>query len=292
MDLRQETVTANDLEFAYLTAGPDDGPLALCLHGFPDSAHTWRQLAPDLVEAGFRVVAPFMRGYAPTGVPADGHYQTGALAKDAVALHEALGGDERAVIIGHDWGASATYGAASLAPERWRRVVTAAVPPAGALGAGFLTYDQLQRSWYMFFFQHPLADIVTGMDDLEFIDRLWSDWSPGYDATEELALLKPSLREPANLAAALGYYRATLGATPPAPELEVEQAATQQPTPQPTLYLHGADDGCIGVALAELAAPHLGPGSRVEIVPGAGHFLHLERPDVVNPLIVGWLSEA
>ena len=81
-------VQAGGLTFGCLTAGPEDGPLALCLHGFPDSAHTWRRLAPALVEAGFRVVAPFQRGYAPTAVPVDGRYQTGALAKDAVALHE------------------------------------------------------------------------------------------------------------------------------------------------------------------------------------------------------------
>jgi pimeloyl-ACP methyl ester carboxylesterase len=236
------------------------------------------------------VVAPFLRGYAPTAVPADGRYQTGALAKDAVALHEALGGDERAVIIGHDWGATATYGAASLAPERWRRVVTAAVPPSGAMGAGFASYDQLRRSWYMFFFQHPLADMVVPADDLAFIDRLWGDWSPGYDAAEDLRLLKPSLRDPANLAAALGYYRATLGTTPPDPALEAEQAATRQPTPQPTLYLHGADDGCIGATLAEGAEAFLGAGSRVEVVPDAGHFLHLERPDVVNSLIAAFLA--
>ena len=292
MELQLERVTANHVDVAYLSAGPADGPLAVCLHGFPDSAHTWRHLAPALVDAGFRVVAPFLRGYAPTAVPADGSYQTGALAKDAVALHEALGGDGRAVIIGHDWGASATYGAASLAPERWRRVVAAAVPPAGALGAGFLTYDQLQRSWYMFFFQHPLSDLVTGMDDLDFIDRLWADWSPGYDASEDLELLKPSLRDPANLAAVLGYYRATLGSTPPDPALEVEQAATQQPTPQPTLYLHGANDGCVGIELAKGAEAFLGEGSRVEVVAGAGHFLHLEQPDVVNRLILDFITEA
>ena len=290
MDLELRHVTANDVDFAYLTAGPVEAPLALCLHGFPDSAHTWRHLAPSLVEAGFRVAAPFLRGYAPTAVPADGRYQTGALAKDAVALHEALAGDERAVIIGHDWGASATYGAAALAPDRWRRVVTAAVPPSGAMATGFTTYDQLRRSWYMFFFQHPMADAVTPMDDLAFIDRLWADWSPGYDATEDLALLKPSLRDPANLAAALGYYRATLGTTPQDPALATEQAATREPTPQPTLYLHGRDDGCIGVALAEAAEPLLAAGSRVEIVPDAGHFLHLERPDVVNPLVVEFLT--
>ena len=88
-------ITANGLEFACLTDGPADGPLALCLHGFPDTAHTWRYLLPELAAAGFRAVAPFLRGYAPSPVPADGHYQIGALVRDANALHDALGGDLR-----------------------------------------------------------------------------------------------------------------------------------------------------------------------------------------------------
>src|SRR5205807_4960328 len=120
----------NGVEFAYLEDGPPDGPLALCLHGFPDSAHTWRHLLPELAAAGFHGVAPWMRGYGPSAVPADGRYQTGALVADATALHAALGGDDRAVLIGHDWGAVATYGAASFAPERWQRVVAMAVPPS------------------------------------------------------------------------------------------------------------------------------------------------------------------
>jgi pimeloyl-ACP methyl ester carboxylesterase len=291
MELIPLRVEANGLGFTCLTAGPDDGPLAVCLHGFPDSAHTWRHLAPDLVDAGHRVVAPFLRGYAPTDVPADGRYQTGAVAADAIALHEALGGDGDAVLIGHDWGAAAAYGAAAHAPERWRRVVTAAVPPSGALGAGFLSYDQLKRSFYMFVFQHPLAEMIASADDLAFIDRLWEDWSPGYDATEDLELLKPSLRAPANLAAAIGYYRATLGSVEQDPALADIQAAAAAPTPQPTLYLHGADDGCVGVGLAESAAAFLpAEGSRVEIVADAGHFLHLERPHVVNRLILDFIA--
>jgi pimeloyl-ACP methyl ester carboxylesterase len=125
--LRTARVDANGIEFAVLEAG--SGPLALCLHGFPDSAHTWRHLLPRLASAGFRAVAPFMRGYAPTVIAADGCYRLGALVADAVALHDALGGDDRAVLIGHDWGAEAAYGAAAFAPDRWRRLVTVAVPP-------------------------------------------------------------------------------------------------------------------------------------------------------------------
>src|SRR3954451_24404859 len=124
---RVETIEANGLTFAYLEDGPSDGRLALCLHGFPDSPHTFRFLLPALAQAGFHAVAPFMRGYAPTEVPADGQYHTGALVRDTNSLHGALAGHRPvdAVLIGHDWGATAAYGAAASQPDRWRRVVTA-----------------------------------------------------------------------------------------------------------------------------------------------------------------------
>jgi pimeloyl-ACP methyl ester carboxylesterase len=290
MTITQGQVEANGLDVAYLTVG--DGPLALCLHGFPDSAWTWRHLLPELADAGYRAVAPFMRGYAPTSVPDDGVYQSGALAADACALHEALGGDSEAVIIGHDWGAVATYGAASLEPQRWSAVVGAAVPPGGALSQAFLDYDQLQKSWYMFFFQHGLADIVVPMNDLAFIDRLWADWSPGYDASEDLPRVKDAMRDPANIQAAIGYYRATLGDGPRSPAYDDAQAATGKMPEQPLLYLQGLDDGCIGAAVtagidSQFEAPH----SRVVMVKDAGHFLHVEQPELVNRLILDFLAE-
>ena len=288
MSIEEGRVTANDVEFAYLEAG--SGPLALCLHGFPDSAWTYRFLLPALAGAGFRAVALFMRGYAPTAVPSDGRYQTAALGLDACALHEVLGGDGDAVVIGHDWGAMATYVAANHDPARWRRVVTMAVPPSGAVAGGFMQYRQLKKSWYMFFFQHALADVVVGMDDLAFIDGLWADWSPGYDGTEDIAHVKDALREPDNLAAALGYYRATLGGVGVDPALDDVQAAGAGVPPQPTLYLHGRTDGCMGVEIAESAPAFLtSGGSRLEIVDGAGHFLHVERPTEVNELILDFV---
>ena len=276
---------ANGLDFGYLEAGT--GPLALCLHGFPDTAWGWRHLLPALADAGFHAVAPFMRGYAPSAVPADGHLQIGALVDDANALHDVLGGDGDAVIIGHDWGAMATYGAAAFAPDRWRRVATAAVPPLGAVTGAMLTYTQLRRSWYMFFFQNPLADLVVGLDDLEFIARLWQDWSPGYDGTEDVDHVRRALGDPANLGAALGYYRAMFQPDLQVPELQRQQDACSAPTPQPTLYLHGRTDGCMGVDWAEGALAFLpAEGSRVEIIEDAGHFLQVEQPAVVNRLIV------
>jgi pimeloyl-ACP methyl ester carboxylesterase len=167
-----------------------------------------------------------------------------------------------------------------------------AVPPAPAVGEAFLTYAQLRRSWYMFFFQHALADIVVGMNDLEFIDHLWEDWSPGYtDSADDREAVKESLRDPANLAAALGYYRAKLQPELQVPELAAEEAATGGLPSQPHLYLHGVDDGCMGVEIAERARAHLARDEdRLELVPGTGHFLHLEAPDVVNALILGFLA--
>lgn len=290
VSLEPRTTTVNGIELAYLEQG-GTGPLALCLHGFPDTARTWRHLLPRLAEAGFRAVAPFTRGYAPSGPDPDGIYQAGALAADANALHEALGGDGDAVVVGHDWGALAAYGAAGSAPDRWRRAVTLAVPPTEAMGLSLFSYEQLRRSWYMYFFQHPLADGLVAMDGLAFLDGLWRDWSPGYDATEDLRGVKEALGDPANLAAALGTYRATLGDGPTSAAYAAEQAATGAVPPQPTLYLHGDQDGCMGVEVARAAATAFDrPGCRYEEVAGTGHFLHLERPDLVNDLVVGFLT--
>ena len=251
------SITANGIDFSYLECG--SGPLALCLHGFPDSAHSWRHLLPALAEAGFRAVAPFTRGYAPTSVAPDGLYQTGALSADANALHAALGGDSNAVIIGHDWGAPSVYGAAASEPDRWKRVVGMAVPPGPAIGAAFVNnLEQIKRSWYMFYFQHPLSDIVVPSNDLAYIDMLWRDWSPNHDGAVDA-------------------------------KYDAIQAAGGGELPQPALYLRGADDGCIGVEVAE-SMRTFSPWATLKIVEGAGHFLQLEKPAEVNKLIIDWVT--
>jgi pimeloyl-ACP methyl ester carboxylesterase len=287
-------VTANGLKFGYLEEGPADAPLALCLHGFPDSAYTWRNLLCELAAAGFHAVAPFMRGYAPTEVPADGAFQVGALVADANALHKALGGTGEAVIIGHDWGAAAAYGAAAYAPDRWRRVVTMSVPPLQtAFSGGFfgLDYAQLKRSFYMFLFQTPLAEPAVSLNDLAFIDGLWRDWSPRLDAPEEVARAKDCLREPANLTAAINYYRALFDPSRHVAAYAAEQQAAEQGVGErPVLYLHGTADRCIGVDVSAGAEQTLPRGSRMQSIEGAGHFLHLERPSEIAQKVLAWLA--
>lgn len=292
MQPEQRRITANGVDFAYLEMG--EGPLALCLHGFPDTPHGWKHLLPALADAGYRAVAPWMRGYAPTAVPADGCYQQGVLATDANELHEALGGDGDAVLIGHDWGATAVYPAVNHAPDRWRAIVAASVPhPAVAAGIMF-DYEQIKRSFYMFFFQHPLADAVVQMNDMAFIDGLWGDWSPGLSADEAapaIRAVKDALAGDDNLAAALGYYRATIGGVGIDAAFDDIQNAGAGPVTIPALYLHGRDDGCLGVDFAQPTAQHLThERSRVEVLDGVGHFLQLEDPDRFNRIVVEFLA--
>jgi len=283
-------VDGESLEFAALAVG--DGPLALCLHGYPDSAWTWRHLLPELAAAGYRAVAPFNRGYAPTAVPRVPRYQAGVLGVDANRLHEALGGDGEAVLIGHDWGAMGAYAAATLAPERWRRVVAAAVPPGPVVGEGFFSYDQLRLSWYMFFQLDPMSDMVVPMNDHEFIARLWQDWSPGFDGAGDVAEFVACVPTTEHLTAALSYYRHTLQPQLQDPDLADAQAAVFAIPPQPLLYLHGTTDGCMSPTLAATSGDHLVvDGSRAVMIDGAGHFLQLERPAEVNAEILSFLAE-
>jgi pimeloyl-ACP methyl ester carboxylesterase len=279
-----------DVTLDCATYGPKEGPLAVCLHGFPDTRHTFRFLAPHLAAKGYRVIVPSMRGYAPSSISRTNNYHVAALANDANRIHEHLGGDGRAVLIGHDWGGGAVYPATAAEPERWHRCVSLATPPLAVFGQSLLTFTQLRASWYMFYFQSPMADGVVPLHDFDFVSRLWAEWSPGYEAGEDLVYVRKALENEENLKAALGYYRAMFSGEPPDESLAHVQAALFMAPTVPALYLHGKDDGCMLVSHFANIAEHLAPGSKFHVVKNAGHFLHLEQPEVVHQAIDSFLE--
>jgi pimeloyl-ACP methyl ester carboxylesterase len=291
-DFEHGVIDANGTRFSFLACG--QGPLALCAHGFPDSPFTYRYLMPQLAAAGFRAVAPFMRGFAPSAVPPDQRYDMRTIGDDFNALHAALGGDERAVLVAHDWGAVAAYSALAAAPARWRRAVIVNIPPMPVFGQVVFDYAQLKRFFYVWLFQYDCAEEAIRADDFALLAGLWRDWSPGYDAREDLERTKDCLRDPAHLRAALGYYRSVMHPRCfGQPEYVAGQATVWgRALPQPTLYFHGLRDGCLAIT-RELAAQIpacLGPGSEIELLEDAGHFLLVEQPARVNARIVDFLG--
>ena len=284
LDLLLPTVRLSALAW-----GPSDGPLVLAMHGFPDTAYTWRHLGPHLGGVGYRVVAPYLRGYAPSGLPLDGSYHVGALMADAVALHGVLQGDERAALVGHDWGAITTNALAAHRDSPFRAYVSMAVPPLPAMSGApvRLVPRQLRMSWYTLFNQLP--ELPERLLD-RVVRRLWHDWSPGYDASEDLPRVLESLASRANRAAAVGYYRAPRAPwSVPAGYRHWQAAAAPAPT-APLFCLHGEDDGSLQAAYARHASTRLPASARLEMLPRAGHFLQLEQPERVNELVSDFLG--
>jgi pimeloyl-ACP methyl ester carboxylesterase len=281
-----------------LTWGPSDGPLALCLHGFPDTAYGWRKLAPKLAAAGWRVVAPFNRGYAPSSIPSDGSFHIGALMDDALRVRSAAGGTEHDVVIGHDWGAIAATGLAAMPDSPFAKAVIMSVPVSAGFRRRGSAADrlrllghlppQLVRSWYILYFQLPWLPERSASWVLPL---LWRRWSPGYrDADEDLRHVDAAIGTPESWRAALGSYRATIRNTaPPERYAELNRFFADAPI-LPSLYLHGRDDGCMTPAFAQLAEKVLPAGSEVDIVEHAGHFLQLEQPDKVAELVLAFIG--
>ena len=286
--LAHRTVRANGLDIPILEAGA--GPLVLCLHGFPDHARTWAPILEHLARAGYWAVAPAQRGYWSGGAAPDQSYRASATGQDVLALIGALERDD-ADVIGHDLGARAGYAAASLDPDRVRRLVGMSVPHGTQLRPAFLADgDQQRRSWYMFFFQTALAEPAVQLDDFAFIDRLWREWSPGYELpASERSALKETLGQPGVLVETLGYYRQLFG-SPRDEEFQELERRANAPINVPSLYLHGADDGCMSAELS-LGMEKLFPGGLQRIVvPDVGHFLHLEQPDLITHHILAFLK--
>ena len=224
--LREGRVTANGLRFAYLEEG--SGPLVVLLHGWPDTPHTWDHQRAALAGAGFRVAAPWLRGYPPTEIPRSGYFDIGTLAVDVRELIRVLGGGDPCLLVGQDWGASIGYQVLAAFPEVVRSAVVMAVPHPAATRESLLRAEHVHRSFHWFFFQLPqLPERALSADNYAFVDWLWDYWTaPGFTDEEHLAEVKRMLAVPGALEATLGYYRAMFDPARADPDLaEVRQAA-------------------------------------------------------------------
>jgi pimeloyl-ACP methyl ester carboxylesterase len=287
--MQQQRVALPGGDFSYLAAGDAGRPLALCLHGFPDVPRTFQHLLPALAAAGFYAVAPWLRGYAPSIL--SGPYDLDRIAADALEFIDALSPDRPAMLIGHDWGSAATLMACARRPARISRAVAMAVPhPMTFLGKLPLNLAQLRRSWYMMYFQLPvLPERRIPRENFALIDGLWRDWSPSFAAPPaHLAEVKQCLGQ--SLPAPINYYRAIAFPVGGAIRRIIDANRAERRIATPTLYLHGANDGCIGAEISEGQEKYFTGPLRREIVAGAGHFMQLEKPDAVNRLVLDWLK--
>jgi pimeloyl-ACP methyl ester carboxylesterase len=271
VSLRSERVG----DFQVLRGGA--GPLVIALHGFPDHPPTMAPMLERVIAAGYEVAAPWLRGYAPSTL--EGPFDVARLADDVLALATALG-HMRFALVGHDWGAMITYTACAAAPERVITAVTMAVPHPRAVVRSLVRSAQLARSWYMVLFQLPGAAALARAGDLALIDLLWRRWSPGL-RLDEASRLELHACLDASWPAPIEYYRA-MARRPP----RWRRVAT------PLLHLHGADDGCVGVAACRDQEQYFTGRFESEILSDLGHFLHVEDPGRIAARVIAWLRQS
>ncbi|PVB25945.1 alpha/beta fold hydrolase [Mycobacteroides abscessus] len=296
---QQLRVMAPAVDLEVLTWGNPGAPVAVLLHGFPDSAWTWEQLAPMLADQGWYVVAPFTRGYAPSSLAYDDDYSLGSLVSDVVTVYRAVDGDGRAVIVGHDWGGAIASAVASTHPEMFSRAVLIAIPPLAAIkglahpgrlwSALPVLVRQLPRSWYM-----PVLSVPRISDSKGelLINRLWRLWAPAAEVDRYRQQGLEALGTRARRRAAFSYYRAVWNPfyRRAKNHRDIQRHAFGSPR-IPTLYLQGADDTCGLEATGARAEEHMPSGSRRVVVSGAGHFAHLERPEVITSHILDYITK-
>ena len=287
-DLEHLSFQHGPLVFAAKAMG--EGPVVICLHGFPDNAGSFRHQLPALAKAGFRAISVTLRGYECASIPENGDYSVEAIASDIYAVIDQL--DQGPVhLVGHDWGAAIAYNAAAAAPHHFKSLTTMAVPHAGRFARdGLRIPRQLKLSWYMGFFNLPwVSDWVVRRRDYAFIRNLWRKWSPGWSpAPDVIESVIDTLSQPGVLSATLGYYRAALSLS----ALSASADDAHYPVPVPTLALTGERDGCIASDVFErlTVASDYPEGMRFHRIAEAGHFLHQEQPKAVNSLLIDWLT--
>jgi pimeloyl-ACP methyl ester carboxylesterase len=266
-------VDVNGVSIEYEVTG--DGPPVVLLHGFPDSGRLWRHQVPALVQAGFKVIVPDMRGYGrsdkPTGVEA---YRMDLLVGDVLGVIAAAGA-ERAHLVGHDWGAGVAWATALMAAERVERLVALSVGhPATFFADGF---EQHEKSWYMLLFQFPgVAEEWLSSDD-------WANfrtWISHPDADAVVAEMETN----GSLTAALNYYRANMR-----PEFFLQSGLEMPQVQAQTMGVWSSEDPALTEGQMIRSASQVAGPWRYERLDGPGHWLQLEAPSEVNRLLLDFL---
>lgn len=267
-------------------------PLYL-IHGFPDCAENFENQIDFFSQNGFKVIAPFLPGYHEHDEELD-TYQTLRIAEILIEFIESVTGDEKIYLYGHDWGAPISYGIAQLKPDLINKFSTASVPHGISVQTAFLTDgDQQRMSWYMFFFQLPLADVSVPLNEYEFINRLWREWSPDLEEYKKYSKRVVSVLEKPNvLNKALAYYRSTFQESLQIERINNKSLELLTTKIEPAcLYFHGKNDGCIDYKLVEGMDDYFN-SLEINILEDCGHFLHIEKPEVFNKALLEFFTNS
>ncbi len=282
-------VRTGTLEIAYEAQGKPDGFPVILLHGFPDDARAFDEVAPPLVAAGYRVLVPYLRGYGPTRFldPAEPRRaQQAAIGQDLLDFMNVLGLPSVG-LAGYDWGGRAACIAAILAPERVRALVTIGgynvqntlAPPRPSSAASERTL------WYQWYFNTERGRLGLEQNRRDICRLLWHEWAPTWKFDDaEFDRTAPSFDNPDFVPVVIHSYRHRHGNAPSDPRLDTieRHLATRPPITVPTLILHGADDPVDPSRNATRFDPALfPPGTQQRGVAGAGHFMPREKPAAV-----------
>lgn len=280
-------ITANGLRFHYVENGPADGPPVLLLHGFPAFWYSYRYQLGALGQAGFRAIAPDLRGYnlsdKPLGVSS---YTIDKLLDDVVALVHALG-YEKVTLVGHDWGGVIAWAVASSPAHRQiveRLVILNSPHPAAFIKN--LSLTQLRKSWYMLLFQLPIVpEHLISRNNFSALRRILGGSAnvPGTFSASDTERYVEAMARPGALTATVNYYRG-LGRINP---LTITKRLV--PVSASTLLIWGERDVALGKELTYGMSSDV-PDLRIEYLPDSGHFVHEEQPEQVNRLMLDFLK--
>lgn len=283
-------VRANGVLFHVVEHGPETGQPVLLLHGFPEFWYSWRHQLRALGDAGYRAIAPDLRGYNLTEKPARvADYFPEVLAADVAALVRALGYD-KAHLVGHDWGGAVAWIVATLPPHRDvidKLAILNSPHPAHFLKS--MSLAQLKRSWYMLFFQLPfLPEWFFRKEGFRNVRRALRAGALRRDvfSKEELDRYVEAFSHPGAITGALNYYRASLRRDP-RPLMRMLEPI---PAEIPSLLIWGEQDPALGRELTyglEPIAPHL----RIEYIPDSGHWVQQEQPERVNRCLLDFFQD-